>query len=405
MDSRFGTARNARALSSLVVALLILSTATAGAATGKWSIAAIANPGGTNQSFLDGVSCRTVRATTTCMAVGSFVSAKGIVLPLTERWNGKRWTVTKGPVKKGAIASALVGVSCVSPTNCVAVGSMRASVNAPTVPLAERWNGKSWKMSAARTPSGATHAYLNAVSCTNAKSCYAVGGFASGSTMGSALVERWNGSNWSIMGSPNVGNASTTTLSGVSCTGKGAAITCAAVGSFATRPVGNPYYAVTARLLHGKWGLVNSPKVGNDQSNSLTSVSCTGPKSCFAAGMRRSGLGAGLIEHWNGSKWTVASSANPPGATLSQFNGISCASRTNCVATGLFSKDSVTHTSLINGWNGRRWAIQSSATPARAAGSSLSAVSCTSVGRCVAVGTFLTSKFANPPAGFSEHHS
>jgi hypothetical protein len=281
---------------------------------------------------------------------------------------------------------------------------MRASVQAPTLPLAERWNGRAWKILPAHAPAGATHSYFDAVSCTSAKSCYAVGSFASGSTMGSPLVERWNGSKWSIMSSPNAAGAATTALSGVSCVGTGAAVTCAAVGSYATRPEGNPYYAVTQRMVRGKWKAVPGPKVGNNQSNALTSVACTGPKQCFAAGTRQSGAGAGLIERWNGSKWSVATTATPRGATLSQFNGISCASRVNCVATGLFSKDFATHSALINRWNGRRWVIQPSAAPARAAGSSLSGVSCTSVGRCVAVGTYLTSKFANPPAGFSEHH-
>jgi hypothetical protein len=405
MRARHGMPRHARTLSSVVVALLMLCTATASAATTKWSVVSIANPGGTNQSFLDAVSCRTVRTTTTCVAVGSFVSIKGVVLPLIERWNGKRWVVSKGPVKKGAIASTLVGVSCASPTSCIAVGSVRASLKSPTLPLAERWNGRAWKIIPIRAPSDATHSYLDAVSCTSAKSCYAVGSYASGSTMGSPLVERWNGSRWTIMSSPNASGASTTALNGVSCVGAGAGVTCAAVGSYATRPEGNPFYAVTQRMVHGKWTALPSPKVGNDQSNALTAVSCAGPKRCFAAGTRQSGLGAGLIEQWNGSAWKVASSANPVGSTLSQFNGISCASRTNCVATGLFSKDFVTNKSLINRWNGRRWAMQPSEQPSRAAGSSLSGVSCTTVGRCFAVGTYLTSKFANPPAGFSTHHS
>jgi hypothetical protein len=282
---------------------------------------------------------------------------------------------------------------------------VRASVKAPTLPLAEKWNGKTWKIIPTRAPAGATHSYLDAVSCTSANSCYAVGSYASGSTMGSPLIERWNGSKWLLMNSPNASGASTTALNGVSCVGTGAAVTCAAVGSYATRPEGNPSYAVAQRMVHGKWSAVPSPKVGNDQSNALTSVSCAGPKRCFAAGSRQSGAGAALIEQWNGSKWSVATSAIPSGSTLSQFNGISCATRTNCVATGLFSKDFVTRKSLINRWNGRRWVIQPSAAPAHAAGSSLSGVSCTSVGRCFAVGTYLTNKFANPPAGFSTHHN
>jgi hypothetical protein len=178
-----------------------------------------------------------------------------------------------------------------------------------------------------------------------------------------------------------------------------------AVGSYATRPEGNPNYAMTQRLAGGKWKVVPSPKVGNDQSNALTSVSCVGPKNCFAAGTRKAGLGAALVEHWNGAKWKVVTVAVPRGSTLSQFNGISCAGPKNCVASGLFSKDFAgTHHTLVNRWNGRKWAIQPSTGPARAAGSSLTGVSCTTTGRCVAVGTYLTNKFANPPAGFTAQH-
>jgi hypothetical protein len=146
----------------VVVVTLVSSTVSADAASTKWSIATIANPGGTNQSFLDAVSCRTARATTTCMAVGSFISTKGIVLPLIERWNGERWAVSKGPVKKGAILSSLVGVSCVSPTSCVAVGSVRPSVKAATVPLAERWNGKAWKVLPVRRAATSTRSRARA---------------------------------------------------------------------------------------------------------------------------------------------------------------------------------------------------------------------------------------------------
>jgi hypothetical protein len=273
-------------------------------------------------------------------------------------------------------------------------------VKAATVPFAERWNGKAWKVTPARAPRGATSSYLDAVSCTSAKSCYAVGGFVSGSTMGSPLAERWNGSRWTIMKSPGVAKAATTFLSGVSCIGLGAAVTCAAVGSYTARPEGNPYYAVAQRMVRGKWSLVASPEAGN---NALTSVACSGPKSCFAAGTRKAGRGKAIIEHWNGKKWSLAAAAVPRGSTLSQLNAITCTTRTNCVATGLVSMDLTTQSSLINHWNGRKWAIQPTGAPARAVGASLSGVSCTSGGHCFAVGTYLTNKFGSPPAGFSTH--
>jgi hypothetical protein len=221
--------------------------------------------------------------------------------------------------------------------------------------------------------------------------------------MGSTLIERWNGKAWSIMASPNASGPATE-LSAVSCTGSGANEACAAVGSYSPRPEGNPYYAAAERMIHGKWVVVRTPKVSNDQSNALTAVSCTSAKSCFAVGGRRRGLGATLIERWNGKAWTVATSLNPKGYTLSQFNGISCTSAKNCVAAGLYSLNSVIDFTLINRWNGKRWTIDSTPKPIGAAGSAFTGVSCVGGTKCIAVGTYLTSRFANPPAGFAVRH-
>jgi hypothetical protein len=221
--------------------------------------------------------------------------------------------------------------------------------------------------------------------------------------MGSSLIERWDGKIWRMMSSPN-GAGPSTMLAAVSCTGSGAAATCAAVGSYAARPEGNPYFAFAARMVRGRWSPMGTPKVSNDQSNALSSVSCTSAKNCFAVGGRRRGLGATLIERWNGKKWAVVTSVNPKGYTLSQFNGVSCATATNCVAAGLYSRNSVVDFTLINRWNGKKWAADSSPKPAGAAGSAFTGVSCVRGSRCFAVGTYLTSKFANPPAGFTARH-
>jgi hypothetical protein len=286
----------------------------------------------------------------------------------------------------------------------MAVGILRPSLKSPTQPLALRWNGKSWKAAAARAPAGSNGAYLNGVSCPSAKNCYAVGSYSSGSTLGSTLVEHWNGSAWSIVASPNAAGAATTSLAGVSCSGAGAALACVAVGSYSPSAEGNPYYAVAERMVRGRWYVVSTPKVSNGQSNALTGVSCSSASSCFAVGGRRRGLGATLIEHWDGKKWAVAVSSNPKGYRLSQFGGISCTSAKSCVAVGLSSTDAVTPSTLINRWNGKRWTIDTSSKPKGAAGSSFASVSCVSASKCVAVGTYLTSKFANPPAGFSVRH-
>jgi hypothetical protein len=207
------------------------------------------------------------------------------------------------------------------------------------------------------------------------------------------------------MPSPNPPKAAVTTLSAVSCTGSGPAATCWAVGSYATRAEGTPFYTATERLRHGKWVLVKSPNAHKDHNSALTSVSCTSAKSCLAAGSWQHGYGATLVERWNGAKWTVVKTADPRGFTFSQLSGISCTSATRCVAAGTYSMGTPTSLTLIEQWNGHAWKIQSSPEPVKAASSSLMGISCVGSTRCLAVGTYLTNKFGNPAAGFSQHRS
>jgi hypothetical protein len=384
----------------------VLVHPTPAAAAPAWALIPSALLADAGQNYLDAVSCAggSARVTATCFAVGSLITEKGRTRPLIERWNGRGWSVVPSPAKPHTIASALVAVSCATPKSCMAVGTSRAGAASPTQPLTERWNGSRWSVVPSPTPRGSTGTYLSAVSCASAKSCVAVGSYTSSFTSGSALVMRWNGSKWLPMNSPNAAQSAVTQLLGVSCTGAGAALACWAVGSYATRAEGTPYYTVTERLAHGTWTVVPSPNK-HDHNSSLVSVSCTSAKSCFAAGSWQHGYGATLVEHWNGKRWTVVRSANPRGFTFSQLSGISCASARSCVAAGTFAIGSAPSATLIEQWNGTAWTIQPSPEPRKAMNSALTGVSCVGTTRCLAVGTYLTNKFGNPAAGFSQHRS
>jgi hypothetical protein len=84
-----------------------------------------------NQSNLYGVSC----AGKTCLAVGQTEA-----LPAALTWNGTTWTSL--PTARGA-RGALYGVTCVTATDCVAVGSAPSGSNASR-DLSEFWNGTAW---------------------------------------------------------------------------------------------------------------------------------------------------------------------------------------------------------------------------------------------------------------------
>jgi hypothetical protein len=361
----------------------------------------------TNQSYFDAVSCApgAAKKPLTCFAVGSRITLAGVTRPLVERWTGGGWKAVGTPFKSPAIASSLVAVSCATAKSCVAVGNARASAKSPSVPLIARWNGGTWSFVTGPRPKGATGTYLHGVSCPSPTSCVAVGNYSSSRTLGAPLALRWNGRQWSLATLPRPGKAAATTLNGVSCTGSGKAAVCWAVGSYATRPEGEPFYTVTERLARGKWTLVPSPNFNKSHYSAFTSVSCSSPKNCLAAGYWRHGSGATFGARWNGKRWTAVRTRNPRGFTFSHLAGISCVSATRCLAIGTYSMGGPKSLTLVEQWNGHSWQVQPSPQPRKSTSSALLGVSCTSSTRCLAVGTYRMNKFGNPAAGFGQHRS
>src|SRR5690242_2622824 len=86
-----------------------------------WSIQAIGNPTGTLNTFLNSVSCGGLSL---CFAVGDQNDNTGLPAGvLLEKWNGTGWAVQPAlPEPAGAAAIGMEAVSCVSPSDCTAVG-------------------------------------------------------------------------------------------------------------------------------------------------------------------------------------------------------------------------------------------------------------------------------------------
>ena len=350
-----------------------------------WAILPTPTPAG--GSALEGVSCS---APGDCTAVGTQGSARGDVT-LAEGWDGTTWTIETTVNPRGAprpnYDSALGGVSCTSATACTAAGWFTKTVK-NDVTLAEVWNGTAWTVQATPDPAGAIVTKLTGVSCSSATACIAVGSsFSRASSADVTLAERWNGTTWKLQSTPNPAGAIASTLSSVSCS---SAAACTAVGSFE----GSSDLFSLAEAWNGTaWALETTPNSATTTGSVLDGVSCNSAASCSAVGFFDSPGGAlSLAEAWNGQVWTIQATPNPPGpAAVSQLNGVSCSSATDCTAVGFSQNSSSTDLTLAEGWNGTAWSIQPTPDPADAGtfpGSVLSAVSCSSAAACMAVGNY-----------------
>jgi hypothetical protein len=169
-----------------VAVAAIVASALPAAATPVWSIVVSPNPTGSfSQVTLGVVSCPT---TTTCFAIGQALpKAGGALESFVEQWNGHAWSVVTTPRPPGSISAILEGVTCTSATTCFAVGGSVSASNATT--LVERWDGSRWSIMTSANLSSLPKLSvptLNAVSCLSANSCFAVGEY----TFGTAKTER-----------------------------------------------------------------------------------------------------------------------------------------------------------------------------------------------------------------------
>jgi hypothetical protein len=355
---------------------------------GVWSNWPLAKPAGAAGFTATGVSCT---APGSCTAVGSYTNSSGTRLTLgeqsTKSLHGRAptWSVQSTPNPTGAKASSLKAVSCTATTACTAVGVYTNS-SGTEVTLAERWNGTEWAIQTTPNPTGAKASSLKAVSCTASTECKAVGTYTNSSGVEVTLAERWKGTEWTIQTTPNPTGAKASALAGISCTLSSA---CTAVG-YDTN--GSGVEVTLAERWNGtEWSLQSTATPTGATASSLRGVSCQSATACTAVGKYDTGSAVlTVVEGWNGTEWQIQWSPNPGGSSEDALAGVSCTTSSFCMATGSTAKSTLTTNlaEVISGPYSEKWFTQPTPNPSGAKSSYTDRVSCTSPSACTAVGWY-----------------
>lgn len=342
----------------------------------RWRLQAMPSPAGSPGSGIAGISCAALKS---CVAAGSYSTKGGASRMLAERWNGSRWRIQARPGPAGATGSAFLGVSCSSPGACTAAGSY-VTKTGPARTLAERWNGRDWRVQASVAPAGGAGAGLAGVSCPSARACTAVGSYATRAGLDQTLAGHWNGTSWRRQASPSpLGAAAFNQLAAVSCT---SAHACTVVGSSSGR--GGNDRALAEGWNGARWRLQGARNPAGATSSQLVSVSCTSTRACIAVGRRYNHRDMTLAERWDGTRWRVQATPDPAASHQSDLSAVSCTSARACTAVGSYEDTAGHQQPLAYRWNGTRWTSQ--AVPSAGSSSQLFAVSCASAASCTAVG-------------------
>ncbi len=322
---------------------LKLASASSGPGWGLAPISNLFSPGTTNEPY--SVTCVSA---SDCWAVGSTAPANSAPSAFALNWNGTWWSQSTLPSLGSGVE--LTSVNCVSASNCWAVGFSGLGSQTGEQLLTLNWNGSSWTQTTTPNPTSGTLDFdassvlLPAIACADSSDCWVVGGYVgSGAPQDFALG--WNGTAWSVSSVPAASTPyDSTTLGGVTCT---SASNCWAVGTESSSTGSPGPQAFIVQWNGTSWGTVSAAT-----SSGLSSISCSSSSACWAVGPGLAGTGTtGTMQQWNGIAWSVVTLPSASAA----LSAIACGSSTNCWAVGQGTTTSSTSTNIGFQWNGSTW--------------------------------------------------
>ncbi len=134
-----------------------------------WSTtSAVALPAGGSNYQLNGISCV---SSTWCLTVGTYVAGTGGNRAIASSWSGTLWNAVRDDLTAPRANPIAYGVSCVSTTQCFAVGTSSGQ------PFADFYDGEThpWSIMPLSVPAGATGGELRGISCVSSVRCEASG--------------------------------------------------------------------------------------------------------------------------------------------------------------------------------------------------------------------------------------
>lgn len=240
--------------------------------------------------FLGDIACPAVDE---CIAVGWAESAAGSSTAIAQEWKGKTWQTLKPAQPTKQYYAALYQIDCPSPSDCLALGQEQSSRATFTHAvqanlLGERWHSGVWTVVKVPDPppiaSGPLkgvplNVFSSDISCTATNFCLAVGDWSPdvlGRSTETAVVERWDGSYWSMGTVPKAFQSDT--LSDLSCVSTSLCwIVGAGVDPKTTGPDPVALYWNGSSLASGQAAKAHA-------SGQLFSTDCVAHRVCYALG-------------------------------------------------------------------------------------------------------------------------
>jgi hypothetical protein len=314
---------------------------TAGGSCQPWFVVGAPNPR-TNHYLYDVDAL----AADEIWAVGHYYDLNGGTpdTTLAMRWNGTQWEILPTPPEGGY----LNGVDALSPNDVWAVGHCP---DCGMTSLTLHWDGVQWTRIPSPSPPG--HVELHDVVALAPNNVWAVG---ANDGFHSTVAMQWDGNAWTIVPTPNGGQfGDDNVLTGITAVSPNDMW---AVGYI--YPKGGTPRTLSMRWNGSQWSLVTTPNPGN-YARRLDSVDAVSANDVWAVGTYSTNSGETyrpLLLHWNGTQWQHVDS--PEYNDYNSINAVQAIASDDVWAVGTTSGCNFCPLQTLSlHWNGTAWSVES----------------------------------------------
>lgn len=321
----------------------------------SWSV--VPSPSvGTSDNYLWGVKAI---ASDDVWAVGQYWSTFRDH-SLIQHWNGTNWSVVQGP-HPFSYGSMLFDIDAVAGNNVWAVG-MVIPADAQPQTLIARYNPYPCPPTPTRTPGViacgpewhiqdtpdiyAHNVNLVSVDAISNNDAWAVGSYFPEGQPQQHLIEHWDGYDWSVIPGPVITPLDRVELRSVSASTSNDVW---AVGSYGGQSV--PWQPLLEHWDGSVWSVV--PGIALGSGTDLLGVAAVSANDVWVVGSENVGQSNihTFIAHWDGSSWTRIASPNPSG-TYNRLHAVHALSSSDVWAVGTTQAESI-----IMHWDGTAWSL------------------------------------------------
>src|SRR6266446_232414 len=217
-----------------------------------------------------------------------------------------------------------------------------------------------WNVVSSPNP-GTSENILNRVTAVSTTDAWGVGFYFNNNAPNplQTLIENWDGSNWNVVSSPNAGTYSNI-LNGI--TEVPGSNQLWAVGYFWDSS--NTYLPLIEHWDGSSWSIVPNPNPGrsDDLLNGVAALSVNNAWAVGTSNNIRAGQEQTLTEHWDGTTWSIVRSPNL--SNNGYFHAVAYIPGSRKLwAVGFYNNTNRSYETLTEYWNGKKWKIISSPNP------------------------------------------